>query len=88
MVKRYQKNKQPWIIVEILNKMEKQSKLKNQKYKDKQYKRIYSDIQRSCRVAGEKCYNEKCEELEELGCKKTAQSCIRKLRKGVMLGKE
>ena len=61
--------KQAWITIEILDKMKKRSHIKNQRNKREKYLELCRDIQKSCRKAKERYYENKCMELEELDAK-------------------
>ena len=57
--------KQNWMNSEILNKMEERRKAKNMK-DDGLYTRLKHEIQKLCREAKDKYYEEKCREIEVL----------------------
>ena len=57
--------KQNWMNSEILNKMEERRKAKNRK-DDGLYTRLKHEIQKLCREAKDKYYEEKCREIEVL----------------------
>ena len=78
------KRKQNWMNSSILNKMEERRKYKNMHTEEgeKKYKELKHDIQKLCREAKDKYFNDKCEEIEFLD--KTiivhCNYCTRKLR--------
>ena len=63
-----QEKKQRWMTVEILEKMEIRRKIKQKDghTHSERYKNINKEINKDCREAKEKYYQEKCEELERL----------------------
>ena len=63
--KEMQPKKQDWMNSEILHKMEERRKCKNTK-EEEQYKKLKQEIQKLCRKAKDKYYEEKCKEIEML----------------------
>ena len=55
--------KQPWIIIEIMHKMEERCKAKQQPSNMKKYKMLCKEIRKECKKAKD---GDKCKELEEL----------------------
>ena len=58
-------NKQNWMNSEILRKMEERRKCKNRQ-EEEQYKKLKHEIQKLCREAKDKYYEDKCKEIEML----------------------
>ena len=57
--------KQNWMNSEILRKMEERRKCKNMT-EEEQYKKLKHEIQKLCREAKDKYYDDKCKEIEML----------------------
>ena len=75
------KRKQNWMNSSILNKMEERRNYKNMHTEEgeKKYKELKHDIQKLCREAEDKYFNDKCEEIELLD-KTHSQLLYKKLR--------
>src|SRR6267154_6871151 len=70
--------RQSWMSSEILSKMEERRKCKNMKEEEK-YKKLKHEVQKLCREAKDKYYEDKCKEIE-CWIKYIVIYCTRKLK--------